>query len=152
MPKDTNKKPSTPNKTSRTQIKTSSTPNKTPSTQVHNLSQIYALFSVLFTGLDNAVAYQKWQIAGMSANSFVSAGLIIFTVQHLKSADRVQDKDVKWKHLCAAGCICTWSDLVLLCGRWSALGLTLIVDLHICTWWPSQFRWPATSSICRSRV
>ena len=44
-------------KTSRTPIKTPSTPNKIPSTQVHNLSQIYALFSVLFTGLNNAVTY-----------------------------------------------------------------------------------------------
>ena len=29
------------------------------------LSQIYALFGVLFTAVNNAVAYQKWQISGM---------------------------------------------------------------------------------------
>ena len=30
------------------------------------LLQIYALFVVLFTGLNNAVAYQKGQLSGMS--------------------------------------------------------------------------------------
>ena len=29
------------------------------------LSQIYVLFGLLITGLNNAVAYQKWQISGM---------------------------------------------------------------------------------------
>ena len=39
------------------------------------LSQIYTLFGGTFTGIDNAVVYQNWQIWGMCANKRKSCNL-----------------------------------------------------------------------------
>ena len=83
--------PITPNNTPSTPTKTPSTPNKSPimpkkAPSSPNkkrcfvarqfLSRIYAFFGVPFRGLKNMVAYQKWQIWGMSMWLYVTMWFI----------------------------------------------------------------------------